>query len=545
MAYLLNYYSQQDPAWKNKKLGFSNVSIGTDGCAITSLAMLVKGFGYDETPATLNKKLKDLGENNGYIGALVIWGSIPILFPKISYKNLVLCRDHNAPLAQIDDSLANGQPVLVEVDRSLSSGLQMHWVVLYGKKGNDYLMTDPWNYPSDDDETLLSARYGFGRLPQKFITAVLWYEMQGIAPPPPTDGFYVQVFAPSGLSLRAQPTTASTFLALEKTSSYLRVLEDETSARQKIGVMNQWVLVRDSRGVEGYVAAWYVGAVGENIPDPELDPDSDPDTDPIPDPDLDPNAETLSVYVDPRVGASGLRMRATPSKGGRTVTTLRAGAKLTCLENADSVHAKIDVLDKWLHVKDGAEHKGYVAAWYVLDSLDESEVPDPEPTSLQVIVFPSLGTDGLRMRSLPSIDGSLITVLRGGTKLSLLEDEAQVRAKIGVFNQWLHVRAPSGEEGYVAAWYVLADEGEITPDTDSLPESLTVRVIPLARHGLRMRKGASTAYPIIRVLMPNSRLTVLEAAEVAIAKIGAVGEWLRVRDAQGTEGYVAAWYVIR
>ena len=134
MAYLVNYYSQQDPQWKKKKLGFSSVTIGTDGCALTSLAMMLKGFGYDINPATLNKKLKNLGQNNGFIDALVIWGSTPALFQKIVYKNIILCRDYSAPLAQIDSSLAKGQPVLVEIDRSLSAGLQNHWVVLTPKK---------------------------------------------------------------------------------------------------------------------------------------------------------------------------------------------------------------------------------------------------------------------------------------------------------------------------------------------------------------------------------------------------------------------------
>jgi len=36
---------------------------------------------------------------------------------------------------------------------------------------------------------------------------------------------------------------------------------------------------------------------------------------------------------------------------------------------------------------------------------------------------------------------------------------------------------------------------------------------------------------------------VLEARSAALPKIGAPGEWLNVRDANGQAGYVAAWYV--
>ena len=128
-----------------------------------------------------------------------------------------------------------------------------------------------------------------------------------------------------------------------------------------------------------------------------------------------------------------------------------------------------------------------------------------------------------------------------------LEDAEKARAKIGVINQWLHIRTAKGIEGYVAAWYVLADNS--APDTelppDTLPDELTVYVIPLAARGLRMRSGPSTGYPITKVLMPNTALTVLDVAEVAIAKIGAIGEWLHVQDGNGVKGYVAAWYVIR
>lgn len=570
MSYNPNYLSQQDPEWKKEKLGFSNLTIGSDGCTLTCLTMMVNGFGYAETPKSLNKKLKGLGANSGFIGPLVVWGGLPLLFPQIKYRNLILCRDYDAPLSEIDTALAKGQPVIVEVDRSLSQGLQNHWVVLYAKKGDDYLMTDPWPYPSDNKDTLLSVRYGFGRSVKKTITAVVWYEMQGMAPPPPDDeGMYVQVAeaASAGLRLRDQPTTASNTLALEPAGTYLKVIEDEETAQAKLGVTGQWLQVRDPQGVEGYVAAWYVDPVvstlpnpnPDPIPDPAPDPEPDPDPEPIPDPEPEPDPDTLKVYVDPAVGSSGLRMRATPRRNGRLVTVLKAKTEVTVIEDANEAEAKIGVENKWINVKDGKGNKGYVAAWFIVASLEPEPEPEPipdpapdpepepDPTSMSVIVFPSLGSSGLRMRAQPSLGGRLLTVLKGGTKLTVLEDAEGARAKIGVKNQWLHVRNPAGVEGYTAAWYVNEDTAAPAPDPDPSPQPdvLTVFVMPLASRGLRMRSGPSTGNSIIKTLMPNSKLTVLEPFNTAAAKVGASGKWLHVRDAAGEEGYVAAWYVIR
>ncbi len=543
MAYLVNSYSQQDPLWKKKKLGFSRYSIGSDGCALTSLAMMLKGFGYEETPASLNRKLKQLGENNGFIGPLIVWGSIPLLFPKIRYKNLILCRDHDAPLAQIDASLAIGQPVLVEVDRSLSEGLQNHWVLLYEKKENDYLMSDPWPYPSDSKATLLNRRYGFGRPVEKTITAVLWYEMQGLLPPPPSDGLYVQVAASalSGLSLRAAPTTNADILAIEASGSYLRVLEDETSARQKIGVINQWIHVRDNENREGYVAAWYLVGTESN--------DSEP-----PPPPQEENP-TMTVYVAPSVGESGLRMRETPDFSGSLIAVAAANAELGVLEDADTARSKIGIVNQWLHVQDSAKNKGYVAAWYLLakppsETENSSDEEKESEKPLHVVVFPSLGRNGLRLRAKPDLHGRLRSILRGGVRLDLLEDAESARKKIGVVNRWLHVRTASGLEGYVAAWYVQPDKesfADLTPpvETAPLPAKLTVYVSPLAAYGLRMRSQPSITAPEIKILKPNSGLTVLNAPEIAITKIGATGEWLHIQDQNGDKGYVAAWFVVR
>ena len=48
MSFTPNYLSQRNPQWANEHLGFdTTVTIGTDGCALTSLTMLVNGFGFN------------------------------------------------------------------------------------------------------------------------------------------------------------------------------------------------------------------------------------------------------------------------------------------------------------------------------------------------------------------------------------------------------------------------------------------------------------------------------------------------------------------
>ena len=49
--------------------------------------------------------------------------------------------------------------------------------------------------------------------------------------------------------------------------------------------------------------------------------------------------------------------------------------------------------------------------------------------------------------------------------------------------------------------------------------------------------------PAIYAEMPGVRLNVIEGKTEALAKIGKVGEWIRVRDPNGHQGFVAAWYV--
>lgn len=71
-----------------------------------------------------------------------------------------------------------------------------------------------------------------------------------------------------------------------------------------------------------------------------------------------------------------------------------------------------------------------------------------------------------------------------------------------------------------------------------------IRVQPtLSPPSLRLRAQPTTASDTLAFESPGALLTVLEAETTARPKIGVNGQWIRVRDANSREGYVAAWYV--
>jgi hypothetical protein len=472
MSFTPKYLSQRDPQWINEKLGFdANVTIGTDGSALVCLSMLVNGYGYNETPSSMNRKLKDTGSGIGFLGSLIVWPGLTRAFPKVVFSRIVVCRDQPAPMDEINASLDAGQPLLIEIDRSPSPGLQNHWLVLYARQENDYLMLDPWPQPPDNAPITLVTRYGFGRPPSEFITTVAWYTAgDSLAPAPthpPGTGLYVRVQAAvtAGLRLLSGPGTSADVIALEAPGTLLLCLEPDTAALPKIGVINQWLQVRDPGGLEGFVAARNVDQVGDSEPTQALTPSQTPAPvstpgptpalpgipEPPPAPAPPASTEALIVLVSQSVGSAGLRLRDQPSENSNTLGILSAGVELTSLEPAGQALPKIGQVNQWLSVRDGSGVLGYVAAWYV--ELKDKPSPASAPLPLMVLVS-SQASAGLHLRDRPSENGNIREILMPGTLLTVLEPAVTAQAKIGVVNQWLNVKLQGGMTGYVAAWYV-------------------------------------------------------------------------------------------
>lgn len=393
MPFKLVYYSQQDPQWKTDILGFGDRgdTIGYVGCALTSVAMLLSGHGYAETPKSLNQKLKNV---NGFVSAGIRWGAVSQIYPNVSLKAFIPCSTSDAPLAQIDAAVAAGQPAIVQVDYSNEPGIQTHWVVVYGKKGDDYLILDPWPYQTDiSKEDLLMKRYARGNPLKRAISHVILYEAYGSGGPieVPTSGTPTTTPVPAGgacarvkdsvtwgLNVRSSIDISSpaNIVVTVPAGTQLDLLEPDGASR--VGGINQWVRVRTPHGQEGFAAAWYLEAVPGATPAPVSEapvpapetpttPSPAPSTPTTPSPESaeDKKDENLVVVVSSAVGTSGLRLRKTASKGGALIAILKAGTHLTVLEPAHKAKSKIGKANRWLHVRAPNKQRGYVSAEYV------------------------------------------------------------------------------------------------------------------------------------------------------------------------------------
>jgi hypothetical protein len=295
---------------------------------------------------------------------------------------------------------------VVRVDASPNPGLQWHYVLVYGRKGDDYLMLDPWPYqPGTAKEDFLMKRYSQGRPLKKAIQQVLIYEAPGAggpiatpsAPgttsptqpmpaPTPTSGVYARVMdsVTWGLNIRSSADNSSSANILMAVPAGTQLLLLDANDVSKIGQASKWIRVREPGGKEGFASSSYLEKVAGATPAPTTEPAPGPVSEPPASPSSgtpestpatppstaptappEPEKEKLTVIVSEAVGTSGLRLRKAPSKGGAVIMVLKAGTRLTVAEPVKKAQAKVGKVNQWIYVRDPNGNRGYVGAEYV------------------------------------------------------------------------------------------------------------------------------------------------------------------------------------
>jgi hypothetical protein len=444
---------QNDEKWKNVKLGNSNETIGGWGCLLTSVTMMLNGIGYNETPETVNEKMKKAG---GFQGAFFIPSVLPYIWPNCAYRDMQPCEKSPAPIAEIDAALETGKPVILQVDWNKQAGIQTHFVLVKEKKGNDYILYDPYKYGGDspEKEVLLTSRYKFnGATIEKEISAVLWFDAVSAAhaePPKkkkaavPADRFLLYATA-DDLALRAEPSVNGYLWKRLIKGTELIALETQAKTKARIGVFDQWLHVQDPAGEQGYVAAWYVSETKDKASS------SAPATPAAPAASNLPPGALLFVPLEE------LSLRSQPVIDPKTlIRRIPVTEELVSIEPASQVIPKVGVVGQWLKVRDATNREGYIAAWYVKYASGSQPAAPTAAASAPVNGGPlkvRATAEAIALRKQPVVsNATLIKRLPLGTEFVVTEPNGET--KIGRNDQWLKVRDAAGTEGYVAAWFV-------------------------------------------------------------------------------------------
>lgn len=459
---------QNDEKWKNTKLGNSSETIGSWGCLMTSVTMMLNGIGYNETPETVNEKMKSVG---GFQGALFIPGLLSYVWPNAAYRDMQPCENFPAPLAQIDAAVAAGKPVILQVDWNKQAGIQTHFVLVKEKKGNDYVLYDPYKYGGDgpDKEVLLTTRYKYnGAKIESEISAVLWFDSYSTAPPEPpkvtkvplpADKFVIYA-AEDDLALRSDPSVSGYLWKRMLLGTELVCLEPKATAKTKLGVNGQWINVQDPKGDQGYVAAWYVSETkgqpsgATTKPASPTSTASAPAAKPGTAPAATPASKPLPAGALAFYPLEELSLRSKPVVAPETlIRRIPVTEMLVCVEPANQAIPKVGVTGQWLKVRDASNKEGFVAAWYVkYASGSAAQAQQPAATTGGPLKVKATA-EAIALRKQPVVsDATLIKRLPLGTEFTVAEPNAE--AKVGKNDQWLKVKDPTGTEGFVAAWFV-------------------------------------------------------------------------------------------
>jgi hypothetical protein len=439
---------QNDDAWAKTPLGNSSETIGGWGCLLTSVTMMLNGIGYNETPLTVNEKMKAAG---GFRGALFIPSVLPYVWPQSAYSDMQPCESSPAPLAQIDAAVAAGKPVILQVDWNKQQGIQTHFVLVKERKGDDYSLYDPYKYGGDapGKDVLLTTRYKYnGATLLTEISAVLWFNSYGtvqpeapkvVKVPVPADKFMLYASV-DDLALRAEASVNGYLWKRMLQNTELICLEDKAKAKAKIGVQGQWIQVQDPKGDQGYVAAWYVSdvkakpAVSSSTSASSSTPKPVPTAAPVP-----PGAIALYPTVE-------ISFRAQPSTSGAVLRHIPVTEQLISLEAANVTIPKVGVQGQWIKVRGADKQEGYVAAWYVKYAGGASAPAANKSGKVHTTV------EQVSLRSQPVVNETTL-IKRVPINYEFTITEPGGESKVGANDKWIKVK-DAVNEGYVAAWFL-------------------------------------------------------------------------------------------
>ena len=264
---------------------------------------------------------------------------------------------------------------------------------------------------------------------------------------------------------------------------------------------NAWAKVQMADGTQGWIN---FGALDTTVPANSLPVTDTPVTPP----------EGTAVGV---VNTGQLNVRSGPGTEYNVTASVYQGHTVQLLgRNTFSTWLKVRLFDGqegWVNAK-------YITTNYPIGNLpvmwDDAVIPGA-PTAI-------VTAGNLNIRTGPGASYTAITSIPYGTTLTLVGRNAD--------GTWVKVRASNGQEGWVNASYLTTSVPVSSlPIVDGSSGTGTATAV-VTTGALNVRSGPGTQYGTVTVVYQGNQLTLIGR--------NSDGSWVKVRTANGTEGWVNA-----
>lgn len=140
------FFTQFDCAWGSRSLGTASRTLAQAGCAITSVAMVLKFYGREMDPGKLDAYLDS---HSGYSGNSVVWATALKAGEKAGSPKLTVTQHNFSDKSKfpetLDSRLAKNWPTVAQIDYGDDSdSAGDHFVVVVGRSNDGYyVINDP------------------------------------------------------------------------------------------------------------------------------------------------------------------------------------------------------------------------------------------------------------------------------------------------------------------------------------------------------------------------------------------------------------------
>lgn len=202
------------------------------------------------------------------------------------------------------------------------------------------------------------------------------------------------------------------------------------------------------------------------------------------------------------ITATILNVRSAPSIGSSIIGTLKKGTSVNILTEQNG----------WYSIKLASGATGYISSNFV--TLQNTPISSTTTDTTAIQKAGIIATSVLNVRSSPSTNSRILTTLKRGTSVNILESK----------NGWYTIKLASGKTGYINSKYVNVNSANATS---------TAKTGVVTTSILNVRSSASIRGKILTFVRKGSNVSILSSQN----------GWYKVRLSNGTIGYVSSNYI--